>query len=152
VFEKTLSEKIARVFEIVSYLMLIPTFLILIFLFVMFFLSLANFSILGFLCLIPITFAGLGIYLLVGYFKHSRGRLDGEKIFLLWGSTFLYNLIICVPGIYFYYCEFFRNPIYYGRGPGSTPFIFFTAIVGWWVIAMILSASAAISELFANQK
>ena len=87
--EKTVSQKIARAFEIVDYFLLIPAGLGL-------FLAIITFS--WFTVAIGSVFA-LGCVLLVGYIKHSRGRLNEKYIPALWISSAAYNALLLLPVI-----------------------------------------------------
>jgi hypothetical protein len=100
-FRKTFSQKAARVFEVVGYLLLVPAILSLIFPFMMAIASLASLQIhLFVMILIPFFIFGLGIILLGGYIKHPRGILDEEKIIPLWGGTLVYNVLPLLPVFY----------------------------------------------------
>ena len=98
--EKTFSQKAARVFEIVAYLLIVPAiaYLILSFFYVLIGLiaiykDYQPFQILALLIsLTPLLVFSIGIILLVGYFKHSRGTLGENKIIPLWLGTFFYTL------------------------------------------------------------
>ena len=92
--EKTFSQKVARAFEIADYVLLIPA---------AFGVILATFLIGGapwFTFLIYGTFI-LGCVLLVGYFKHSRGRLDEKHISSLWITTAIYNAVLLLPYLFY---------------------------------------------------
>ena len=88
--EKTYSQKIARVFEIADYILLVP-------------------AILGIL-LATLFFSGAtlvvygifiaGIILLVGYRRHWRGDLDPENLTKLWSGTAVYNSILLLPWLF----------------------------------------------------
>jgi len=78
----TYSQTVARFFEIICYPLLIPAVLSLLMCF-LFPLSLV----------ISIPIFSIGVTLLIGYFKHSRGNLSEAKTILLWIATFIYNLI-----------------------------------------------------------
>ncbi|HEY8559566.1 MAG TPA: hypothetical protein VIL74_04120 [Pyrinomonadaceae bacterium] len=91
--EKTYSQKIARMFEIVDYILLPPA---------SFGLFLAVFMV-GVSPLIPLllyAFAGVGFVLLAGYFKHSRGRLADKYVSALWLATAVYNSVLFLPCLY----------------------------------------------------
>lgn len=91
--QKTFSQKVARVFEIIDYFLLIP-------------------AAIGVLVAVVITFGGsvygllilaaliVGLALQVGYFKHSRGRLDENHISLLWLSSAIFNFLLFLPWLY----------------------------------------------------
>lgn len=94
--EKTYSQKIARVFEIICYVLLAPTILSLIY--PVFFIiggALEGNAAMVFIGFIPFLIVAPGIALLVGYFKHSRGRLKEKNIPALWLETAIYNFILC---------------------------------------------------------
>ena len=92
--KKSLSQKIARVFEIVNYILLIPTTLIELFtLLYGLIMVLAG----GFVVLLLIVFITLiysfGGLLLYGYFKHWRGEISQVRAVWLWIGTIIFNLI-----------------------------------------------------------
>lgn len=102
--EKTVSQKIARVFEIVDYVLLIP--------------SLGG-LLLGMMMLISGEAAGIGLgilavftigtILLVGYFKHSRGRLSEKSTVALWLGTIVFNGLFLLPSLYFLFLDTSKN-------------------------------------------
>lgn len=100
--EKTYSQKIAGVFEIICYVLLVPTFLSLIY--PIFFIiggafaGSAKMVSLGF---IPFLIVAPGLVLLVGYFKHARGRLDEKYSSALWLTTAVYNFLLFLPWLYY---------------------------------------------------
>ncbi|HEX8493995.1 MAG TPA: hypothetical protein VF658_14205 [Pyrinomonadaceae bacterium] len=80
------SQKVARFFEIADYLLLTPAIVGLLF----------SLMIVGnapwFTLIIAVSFAA-GCYLLIGFFRHSRGRLNDSEISRLWYATIVYNFI-----------------------------------------------------------
>ena len=88
--EKTVSQKIARVFEIVDYILLVPSLAGLFFGLMM--LGSGDAGIFGLGIFVVFT---IGIILLVGYFKHSRGTLSKAKTRNLWIGTIVFNGIFC---------------------------------------------------------
>lgn len=150
-FQKTFSQKVARIFEIVGYVMLLPAVISLIYPLMALVASIADFRpevvLFG---SIPLILFGLGVVLLVGYIKHSRGSLDERKIVPLWGGTFFFNCLFLIPAVYSILTLTDRSGIKYQEL--SNPF----ALIGlfvffWWLCAVFLSAVAAISEI-RNQK
>lgn len=100
--EKTYSQRIARVFEIICYVLLAPTILGLIY--PVFFLiigALARSAEMFFFGFIPFLTVAPGIVLLFGYFKHSRGRLKEKNIPALWIGTAVYNFLLLLPWLSF---------------------------------------------------
>jgi hypothetical protein len=99
--EKTFSQKAARVFEIAGYLLLIPATLWLLVSFMLVLMAISSFRLenIQFQILIligtltPSFIYILGVLLLTGYFKHSRGTFGENKITPLWIGTLLYNLL-----------------------------------------------------------
>ena len=89
----TYSQRVARAFEIVDYILLIPA---------------AIGALVGFLAiarnplftLLIYTVLGVGITLLVGYYKHSRGRLAEKWISALWITTAVFNFLLLLPWLY----------------------------------------------------
>jgi hypothetical protein len=80
---KSFSQKVARFFEIVDYVLLLP----------------ATLGFLYSLMLFPIgpliigIWYALGCLLLRGFYRHSRGLMSQSDAVCLWGFTFGYNLI-----------------------------------------------------------
>lgn len=127
-YKKHLSEKIARVFEIVGYFQLIPAILLVI-------LS----ALLVFPLLISIPVFGIGLTLFVGYIKHSRGNLSKGKISPLWFATFLFNFI----PLLFSAIKYFNNE---SVTIGNAVFVY-GLLIFWWVIACCLSFTAFYDEI-----
>ena len=141
-FRKTFSQKVARVFEVVGYLLLIPAILSLIY-------SLIFVFVLG---LIVFLIFCLGIVLLAGYVKHSRGTLDEEKIIPLWVGTLFYNVLPLLPVFYqiLMKSDEFHNFSYQQL---FSPFALFCIfLVLWWIVAVSLSIGAIFSEITENQQ
>ena len=152
-FRKTFSQKVARVFEVVGYLLLVPAILSLIYplLFVvgsLFSLQIPYLVI----SLIPFLIFGLGIALLAGYVKHSRGTLDEEKIIPLWVGTLFYNVLPLLPVIYQILMK--SDGLYnFSYQQLLSPFALFCIfLVLWWIAAVSLSIGAIFSELTENRQ
>lgn len=166
IMKKTYSENLARLFEIVDYLFLIPTlyfgilYVVPLFLYAGFFSFVSLFSqhyVFG-IVFFAICFAVLGIYifgvrLMFGYFKHSRGKLDKNKTDRLWISTIVFNGIFFFPSLYLNlqcqlsekcFLDSFRDN--YNEltilSECSTAFILLTF---WWGMAVILPITALLS-------
>lgn len=92
--EKTLSQKIARGLEITDYFLLIPAA------FGVFWATICIFAAPLFTLIIWLI-AAIGVILMVGYFKHSRSRLNEKYLFLVWGGTVLYNFLLSIPFLYY---------------------------------------------------
>ncbi len=84
--DMTFSQSLARFFEIVDYVLLLPASYGLM-LALMFLASAPWFTL-----IIAFWFA-LGCLLLRGFFRHSRGRLDNAQVSRLWAATIGYNLV-----------------------------------------------------------
>ena len=151
-FRKTFSQKVARIFEIVGYVMLIPALISLIYPLLMLLGSLAELRFDLFLyCSIPFILFGIGTTLLVGYIKHSRGTLDEGKIIPLWGGTFFFNCLFAVPTFYFS-LSWLTNVKNIQTEQFLNPFaLVYLFIIFWWFCAVFLSVVAAVS-VFRNQK
>lgn len=146
-FRKTFSQKAARVFEIVDYVLLVPSAVGLLFGLVMLF-NITSF----FYGLAICAVFTIGTLLLIGYFKHSRGTLDEEKIFPLWGGTLVYNVLPLLPVFYrvFIKSDEFHNFSYQQL---LSPFALFCIfLVFWWIVAVSLSIGAIYSELTESQQ
>jgi hypothetical protein len=92
--EKTYSQKVARVFEVIDYFLLFPAAigaLVSVF-------ALMAGSAYALLTLAVLT---VGIILMVGYFKHSRGRLDEKYFSALWLTSAGFNFLLFLPWLYY---------------------------------------------------
>jgi hypothetical protein len=82
-FQRNFSQKVARFFEIADYILLLP----------------ATLGLLYSLMLLPIGpiiiggWYALGVLLLRGFRRHSRGQMSNDDAVKLWSFTFGYNLI-----------------------------------------------------------
>ncbi len=85
--EKTYSQKIARVFEIADYILLLPA---------IFGVLMATLMFGGATLIVYGIFTG-GVILLVGYRRHSRGNLSPENLTALWLGSAIYNFILLLP-------------------------------------------------------
>lgn len=153
--EKTFSQKAARVFEIVGYLLLLPgtlwllvSFMLVLMVIVDFRLEYIPYQILILLgTLTPSIIYSLGILLLTGYFKHSRGTLGENKIIPLWLGTFFYNLPPLLAVIY----QIIIMPKDYQNIDFQeflSPYTLLSlSLVFWWIIAVLISVGAIYSEL-----
>lgn len=142
--EKTISQKIARVFEIVDYFLLVPSLAGLLFGLMMF--RNADSALYGFAICAVFT---VGTILLVGYFKHSRGRLSEKATVALWIGTIIFNGIFLLPSLYSLFVSSIEN------GSRNQLGDIFTSpagwIMGWWTIA-IGGSIIALSSYKTNQK
>jgi hypothetical protein len=89
--EKTYSQKIARVFEIADYILLVPAVGG----------ALLATLIPSLLTVLVYAFLLVGCALLVGYFRHSRGMLEEGYVSALWITSAVYNLILLLPCLYY---------------------------------------------------
>lgn len=132
-WEKSLSNKIARVFEVVGYVLLIPAILLT---------AISILFIIFSLFIIPLLIAvpsfGIGLILFAGYIKHSRGNLDKNNILPLWSATFLFNFIPLVILIILY-------DFGYSKTLKDLNF-FYIVLILWWIIACCLSLTAVYDE------
>ena len=133
---KTFSQKSARFFEIVCYILLIPALISI-------FLTLAE---AGVLVLIPLVITGLGLVLLSGYRRHARGTFDKDKLSLLWLGTLIYNGIPLTPIFY----QFIFNPDTIKRLTledfYNLPVLLITLLILWWIIAVSFSLTFILEE------
>jgi hypothetical protein len=170
VMNKTYSENIARLFEIVNYFLLLPIIIccifwvipLLIYGGILSFAALFSrkhfiFGVLFFLIYF-ILFALLifGFTLMIGYFRHSRGKLNSGEVDKLWIKTLCYNAIFFFPSFYLNLQCWLTEKCYadslnqsYNElqilGKLSPVFVLLTF---WWGIAIILSLIA----LFTNKQ
>lgn len=91
--QKTYPQTVARVFEIVGYILLLPAILGVFFAFA----SLPQRPLTG-----ALMFAVLlvGFVLLVGYKLHARGLLDEKYVSSLWVATAILNSFLLLPCLY----------------------------------------------------
>ena len=126
-YKKHLSGKIARVFEIVGYFLLIPAILLLV-------LS----AIIMVTLLISVPLFSIGLTLFAGYVKHSRGNLSEGKILPLWIASFLFNFLPLA---------FLMNQYYSDANKILENLNIFTGVLSfWWIIACCLSLTAFYDE------
>ena len=128
--EKTYSQKLAGAFEVIDYLLLLPA-------------ALGAFMGLIFLAQTPVytlLIFGviiLGIVLMVGYFKHSRGTLNSKYISALWITTAAYNFVFFLPALY-WTAMIYQKMSSEGLNNSNEVLVFFIAI------AVVLAYVAAI--------
>jgi hypothetical protein len=84
--DMSFSQSLARVFEIIDFVLLLPATYGLV-------LSLAFIAFVPWLTLIIMGWFTLGCFLLRGFFRHSRGRLDDSQVKRLWLATMGYNMV-----------------------------------------------------------
>ncbi len=142
--EKAISQKIARVFEIVDYFLLVPSLAGLFFGIAM--LSDKNSFLFGLAICAVFT---IGMTLLVGYFKHSRGRLSDKSTVAMWVGTIVFNGLFLLPSLYFSFINggeiSSRNELF------EIVFSPYGWIFIWWTIA-ISGSIIALGYSGTNQK
>ncbi len=136
--EKSYSEKVARIFEIGCYFMIVPAVFGLLY------------SVFSIILVIPVAIIfALGVLLFSCYADHSRGTLELNKVRIMWFSTILFNGLFSVPTVYS-----FANKIYekgnlgfqeYNSGASVIWLTAFFTIVAWQIVATILPVTALIS-------
>ncbi len=160
------SENIARVFEIVNYFILIPLlcfgiwwlpsiiYLIVIVIVSLFSERFTNFGITYLLILLGVIgIIIFNIQLLLGYYRHSRSKLNKKKVDKLWIKTICFNAIFFFPSFYHHLqClvteECFVQPfsrLNYILNISNVFPIVFLILTCWWAMAIILSFIAALS-------
>lgn len=128
------SQKIARAFEIADYLLLIPAG------FGVFAASLLLKDAPWFTFLIYAVFV-FGFVLLVGYFKHSRGRLAENHVRRLWIATAVFNGVLLLPAtgmLMFIVKDFLTGYASYKDWSGAVNF----GVVTGYLAAIVLSIKA----------
>jgi purine-cytosine permease-like protein len=134
--ERTYSQKIARGFELADYFLLIPAG---------FGVVLAS-MLFNFLTLLVYAFFIVGVVLLAGYYKHSRGKLRAEYFPALWLATAVYNFILLLPCLYWasflLQAGLFKDE--YGNYSNGALLFFLInlAIVGGYLTAIIMAVKA----------
>jgi hypothetical protein len=142
--EKTYSQKVSRVFEIICYLLLIPTFVSLIYPFIMFVSGLTSgqgeLALIG---LLPFAIVGVGIALLIGYYKHSRGFLEEKKVPALWMTTAIYNLLLLLPWLGGA-ASVLQKPNYYRHEAAGIPaeFLYLLVPIFGYIFAIVFAMKA----------
>ncbi len=129
--EKSYSEKVARVFEIGCYFMIIPGILA------------TLYSFLTIILAIPVLILFLlGIWMFKSYIKHSRGLLEASEVVLMWILSFMLNTVFALAGVLVFSSADWNMPESIGESAW-----FFTALsmVGWWIAAAILPITALVS-------
>ncbi len=126
-WKKSLSEKIARVFEIVGYILLVPAAL-----------AVLVSAMVIFPLIISVPLFGIGLSLFVGYAKHSRGNLNESRILPLWIATFLFNFLPLLIPAYQHYSN--TDERFESVG------LFSGLLIFWWIIACCLSLTAIYDE------
>lgn len=127
--ERTYSQKVARAFEIADYILLIP----------------AGFGVLlATLIFSPFTllvygFFIAGVVLLVGYYKHSRGKLGEDHISALWIATAVYNSILLLPCL-FWASAMLQQGIF--RNGEFVSFLMILSVVGGYLTAVLLAVKS----------
>ena len=164
--KQTYSEKLARLFEIVDYLLLIPMLCIgilyvtPIFLYVGLFAFAYLFSgnyIFGatFFAVCSAVFAifAFGVRLMVGCSRHSRGKLNKNKVDKLWISTICFNALFFFPSFYFNLQCWLTENYCLGSFSNSNNELkilsefskVFVLLTVWWAIAIVTSFTAMLS-------
>ncbi|MEO6588295.1 MAG: hypothetical protein ABIP06_03110 [Pyrinomonadaceae bacterium] len=127
--EKTISQKIARVFEIVDYFLLVPAIAGLLFGIMMIISGEAAIFGVGIL-----TVFTIGTILLIGYFKHSRGTLSKAKTRNLWIGTIIFNGVFLAPSLYFVFLD--TSATNSQHNLAETIFSSYGWLLVWWTIAV----------------
>ena len=141
--EKTYSQKIAGVFEVLSYILMIPAAFGLFYGLLMLLTGLkrgvAAETLLG---LTPFVLAAVGVTLLVGYHKHARGRLAPNRVFALWMATAVFNLLLALPWL-FGFVSVILSAVSRSRANAGANVVFFTGSVVYVYGAIIYYALKA---------
>ena len=129
------SQKIARAFEIAGYILLIPAG------FGVFAASLLIKDAPWFTLLIYAIFV-FGFYLLVGYFKHSRGKLDESRVRSLWIATAVFNGVLLLPAIAVVLITVKNFFIGFASYSDWTPFAVSLAVISGYLATIFFSIKA----------
>lgn len=136
---KTPSQNIAELFTIISFVLLIPGFFGM--------LMILWLALISPLCLLALIVPTIGIVLLIGYFKQSRGTINKKRIFPLWIGTFLYNLMFLSLASIYHYKQYTSEIVSHSYNNSSPLFSLFMAfLTAWWLAAVLLSITAIYSE------
>ena len=142
--QKTYSQRVARGFEILCYVMLVPALLSLIYPLIGVFSGiLAGNAPIFFISLIPFLIAAPGFFLLAGYIKHSRGELAEERVPTLWSATAIYNFLLLLPWLYAASAQF-QNARNFARFSGimSPEILYLLVPVFGYILAIVFALKA----------
>ncbi len=135
--KKTYSQKIARIFIIIGFIMLIPPILKMIDSLVL------NSDFVGPIYFFIVIF---GLVLFAGYISHSRGDMKPDTVLWLWLGTIIFYGVPLVFTLSRAISLFFNSQ--FGERYG---FIFFlTGLSLIWLTAFILATSALVSKIKEN--
>ena len=147
--EKTYSQKVARAFEIVDYILVVPSVAGALLTILVFFEGLSEMFtrskigglilVLFSLCILPMCF--FGCRLMLGYFRHSRGILDDKFVPGLWIKTAVYNAFFLFPTLFLVLLKFISEPKDFILYLDSVPLPVHW-LVAWWAVAIVFSLSA----------
>jgi hypothetical protein len=148
--KRTVSEKIALVFEIAGYLWLVPSLISLFYPLLLLLGSIFTLSALGiFISAIPFLIFGLGVFFLMQYYRHSRGLLGAKAIFALWVGTLAFNLLLLLPSVYVLHAS--QESGHYKNAEPDIFTLVWGVLILWWSAAVLLSVTAIIGELKAQK-
>jgi hypothetical protein len=161
---KSYSEKVAGVFEIVCCLLSVPASLGLVLSLYFWIIGVGYLAEKGNPNLLIIAFtillmAVLGWSLVYGYAKHSRSALGAKKIKFMWLSSIIFNFLLSILAIYWYYNPVFTKldfPSFQTLNSNSQILwiliysqilwiLIYYTIVAWQIVAMILPITALVS-------
>jgi hypothetical protein len=93
--------------------------------------------------LIPFLIVIPGLILLVGYFKHSRGRLAEKYVPSLWMTTAIYNFLLLLPWLYGTSAAL-QKPNYYREDLAGVPveFYYMFLLVSGYLAAVVSALKA----------
>jgi hypothetical protein len=90
--------------------------------------------------------------LLVGYFKHSRGRLSKKSTIALWIGTSLFNSLFFLPSIIYVIKELNEKTFSGGiNNLGEIAQTPYSWMILWWAVA-IAGSIVALKDIRTNQK
>ena len=141
--EKTISQKIARALEIADYFLLIPAA------FGIFWATIFIFAAPLFTLVVWII-AVIGIALMVGYFKHSRGRLSEKYVSLLWAATAFYNFLLSIPFLFSTFVFLKAENMYVSINDEQLNAIIFVIVCS--TIYLVIITLSVVAYKYRNQK
>lgn len=144
--ERTYSQKAARVFEILDYVLLIPTIISLIYPLLFMIGGITERSpkmvLMGF---VPFIIVFPGLILLFGYRKHAKDKLDEKYIPTLWLTTAVYNFLLLLPWL-FIAAKGFQSPRGFSDGENLKGFLITVSAVFGYIAAIVCSLKAYLLE------
>ena len=139
---RTFSQQVARVYEIVGYVILGPATMAAVFaLTAVFILPIAGEFYGALAAAAALVFYGFGVKLLRRCYQHSRGMLIKEKVFRLWLGVLIFYLLLFLPNALLVYGYLRTSEVDY-----NFFFLVWMLLTGWLEAAVILPFAAIYAD------